>query len=183
MATRPWNKQPKETAKSFEAFAGYRDLGPQRSIRKLCELWGRKPSYQNQMSVWSSKYKWVERARLFDAYQDQKLQEVKAAQRLEDYELSMRLARDRMIAVADHLKDFDAKELSARDASTWFDTSFKVLRVIHGDPTEIKKVSGEITSKQADIVTLETLMDFMDDETKRGVMEALEKYEGSQGDS
>jgi hypothetical protein len=50
-----------ESAKAAEAFALYVDMGPQRSLRKLCDSLGRDQTYLSQLSDWSVKYKWQDR--------------------------------------------------------------------------------------------------------------------------
>lgn len=32
-----WHRQPGESAKAYEAFAFYRDMGPERSLLKVCQ--------------------------------------------------------------------------------------------------------------------------------------------------
>ena len=76
----PWLQLPHETDKAYAAFCIYRDLGPNRSIRKafLSQLpvWrytkqGRK-RYCRLLSgrwvFWSRTYHWYRRAQVFDAH-------------------------------------------------------------------------------------------------------------------
>lgn len=42
-------------------------MGPARSLRKLAEKWGKSGAYVGQLERWSSTYKWVERAKQYDA--------------------------------------------------------------------------------------------------------------------
>ena len=63
----PWERQPEETPKAFEAFCVYRDLGAERSIAKAGKQLGK-----NRVTLegWSSKYEWVKRCAAWDAEQD-----------------------------------------------------------------------------------------------------------------
>lgn len=63
----PWEKQPNESAKAFEAFVIYRDLGEERSHAKVARQLGKNVAL---ISRWSSRWKWVERVDLWDAEQD-----------------------------------------------------------------------------------------------------------------
>lgn len=56
-----------ETARSADAFRQYCALGPARSLRKLIDVLGRSEGYVGQLERWSSQYKWVERAKQWDA--------------------------------------------------------------------------------------------------------------------
>ena len=62
-----WDRQPDETARAFEAFVVYRDLGANRSIRKTGEKLSKNCT---TLAEWSSKYDWVKRAAAWDAEQD-----------------------------------------------------------------------------------------------------------------
>jgi len=61
-----WERQENESAKAYEAFREYRDMGSQRSFDKV----GQKLVKSRQLlSRWSSQYDWVKRV---EAYEDQK---------------------------------------------------------------------------------------------------------------
>lgn len=59
----PWEQQPGESAKAFEAFAIYRDMGVERSLRKLTQQ-----LHKNLTTIrdWSVKWNWQERVRAYD---------------------------------------------------------------------------------------------------------------------
>ncbi len=60
----PWDIQPGETARAYQAFAIYRDMGPERSLAKAGQKLGKNLT---TITGWSTKYGWVERAAAFDA--------------------------------------------------------------------------------------------------------------------
>lgn len=62
-----WEKLPNETAKSFRAFAAYRDAGPARSLAKLARERGWSVS---GLEEWSAKFDWVRRAEAWDSHLD-----------------------------------------------------------------------------------------------------------------
>lgn len=61
----PWERQPDESAKAYEAFALYRDMGSDRSQVKLAQKQGRTTK---TISEWSVRYNWVERVRAYDIW-------------------------------------------------------------------------------------------------------------------
>lgn len=62
-AERPWERQPGETEKAYEAFVAYRDLGAQRSVSAVSE----KLSKSRQLiSRWKAAYSWDERVLEYD---------------------------------------------------------------------------------------------------------------------
>ncbi|WP_454728538.1 hypothetical protein [Cellulosimicrobium protaetiae] len=61
--SRPWDRQPEETPRAFDAFRAYALLGPSRSLAKVGQEWGGK---RTQLERWSSRWAWVARARAWD---------------------------------------------------------------------------------------------------------------------
>ena len=72
--TEPWEFNPElDTAKSYSAFEIYRDLGPKRSIDAAYAVYSPQKSHKRATGYftdWSSKGRWLERARAFDAEND-----------------------------------------------------------------------------------------------------------------
>lgn len=66
----PWAQQPRETNVAFDAFRAYRDMKPAKrsQARVAKELSKSKPL----MGRWSSRWKWVRRARAWDGEQDRR---------------------------------------------------------------------------------------------------------------
>jgi hypothetical protein len=68
IAGRPWDRQPNESPKAFEAFAIYRDMAYRRSLAAVA--WKLSKS-KTLLSRWSAKHGWVKRVAAWDAYNDQ----------------------------------------------------------------------------------------------------------------
>jgi hypothetical protein len=71
----PFDRLPGESPRAFAAFVAYRDLGPGRSLDAACrQLGGQRESNKRattgRVGKWSSRYKWVERCRAYDAHQE-----------------------------------------------------------------------------------------------------------------
>lgn len=64
---KPWEPQPKESARAYRDFTEYRDLGPDRSLDVVSQKLSKSLPFIKQLS---SKNSWVERARVYDAYLD-----------------------------------------------------------------------------------------------------------------
>jgi hypothetical protein len=140
---KPYEYQKGETKKAFEAFQHYRDMGADRSIRKVAEKLGKS---EQLLSRWSSQYDWVERAAKYDGDMD-KL----ALVEMEKERKSM-LKRHAQQAVAfqrkalERLKDIKPEELEPKDLIRFFVESVKIERLSRGETTESAEVkhSGEI---------------------------------------
>ena len=61
--TMPWERQPNEGPKAFEAFTIYRDLGKERTLPKVAETLNKSVGL---ISRWSSANNWVERVAAWD---------------------------------------------------------------------------------------------------------------------
>jgi len=66
----PWERQPGESSKAFEAFECYRGLGASRSLLKVSQQLVKSTTL---LSRWSVRHCWVERCRLWDAHEAQSL--------------------------------------------------------------------------------------------------------------
>ena len=64
----PWERQPTESTKAFQAFELYRSMGHERSLSKV----GRELGKATQLlSRWSSRHEWQKRVAAWDAHQAQ----------------------------------------------------------------------------------------------------------------
>lgn len=75
----PWERQEDEGSKAYEAFCIYRDMGIERTIRKVANVL----SKSNQLiKRWSYTHQWVKRAGAWDAEQDRitRIQQTKEIQ-------------------------------------------------------------------------------------------------------
>lgn len=75
-----WDKQRGESAKAFEAFGIYRDMGPDRSQVAVGEVLTKSRALQAR---WSIQWGWVERAEAWDEFADRNARERDQAERLE----------------------------------------------------------------------------------------------------
>lgn len=60
----PWDCQPGETAKAYQAFVTYRDLGPDRTVQRTANELAKNYTTVN---AWSHKWAWRERAAAWDS--------------------------------------------------------------------------------------------------------------------
>jgi len=70
-----WDQQIDESSLAFGRFAQYRDMGAERSLRKLAKDLELNPSTLAEIS---KKYSWQERVTAFDAYIDKASQQIKS---------------------------------------------------------------------------------------------------------
>lgn len=63
----PWERQPKESAQAFEAFAAYRDQEGKRSLRRLARTENRTVS---TLAGWSTRWQWQDRIAAYQRHLD-----------------------------------------------------------------------------------------------------------------
>lgn len=136
-ARKPWHKQRGETNKSFVAFCGYRDLGPNRSLVRLSRNRGARSSV-TWLSEWSRKHGWVARAEAWDEEQDRIRCEAGHDEARAQGRRFAEMA-DCMAAVCMRTLERYAQEnlddLSPRDLARLADVAVKVGSLSRGQPT------------------------------------------------
>ena len=123
----PWEQQPGESAKAFEAFAIYRDMGVERSVRKVTQRLNKSLTL---IGKWSSRYNWPERARAYDRDLDRQAH----AQAVRD----VRSMTNRHIRIAMQLQ---AKALEALEQLNVATLSPKMQLAFLAKATEIKRMN------------------------------------------
>jgi hypothetical protein len=137
-----WDPLPDETTRSYEAFCRYRDLGGKRSFTLVAkELNCSLPN----VTRWSTRFRWSERAIAFDAYADQKHREQMARERTE-----MRTRQAQIGAVMQSIGTHALRELqdkiqqklplhlSTGEAAQLIAEGSKMERLARGEGTEGK---------------------------------------------
>lgn len=97
---RPWDCQPGETSRAYEAFVTYRDLGPSRNVQRTANELGK-----NYTTVhgWSQKWSWAERAAAWDSMPGRKTEEAYEAMAKRVAEQHERVATKLMSRLETHL--------------------------------------------------------------------------------
>lgn len=133
-APEPWERQEGETARAFEAFSVYRDMGPDRSLRKVVQQLDKNLT---TIGDWSTKYDWVKRVAAWDAEQDriarqEQLQDIKKMRKRH-----AALASTMLIKAATALQKLPPEEISATEISRMVDVASKLERISRGDVGEV----------------------------------------------
>lgn len=136
---KPWERQPNETPKAFDAFSVFRDLDPQtRSGVIVAERLGKSYSL---MQKWSQKYGWVARAAAWDEEKDRVKREAEQKAQIEDIK-KMRKRHTavavKMIETAEAaLKVIDPADVKPADVTRLMDSATKIERISRGDVGEV----------------------------------------------
>jgi chromatin segregation and condensation protein Rec8/ScpA/Scc1 (kleisin family) len=141
-----YERQEGETIKAFEAFSKYRDMGMERSLRKVAQELSKSETI---IKRWSSQWNWVERVKIYDAEMDRQtlLQEQKS--RKDMVKRHAALANTFLSKVLERIRELNPAELSTNDLIRWFEISVKIERLSRGEPTDISSLEhgGEVNQK------------------------------------
>ena len=143
----PWERLTGESAKAYASFVLYRDMGPERSLRKLARE-DECRAKVGQLERWSSKWRWVERCQ---KYEDHLEHQDRLQQEKERREMHKRHAKMGMLAQTLALRKLekalnrieqDEDGISAPDAARILDVGVKVERQARGESTESHELAG-----------------------------------------
>ncbi len=159
----PWERQEDESPKSWEAFRAYRDMGPgRRSLRKLPELIGRVPNYKPVLDRWSVKYKWQDRVRAWDDYQDKVGRDAALKELEEMKKRHIQQAVGLQTKALMRLQKLSPDELSAGNVLGFISEAIKIERMARGEPDQILEERRRLSDDEAKQVSkLATDPEFM----------------------
>jgi hypothetical protein len=145
-----WERQEGESAKAFEGFAAYRDMGPARSLAAVGHALGKTKA---ACEPWSSRWGWVERAGAWDDEADRLMRERDITERQESRRQMLaehaRVGQTLVQVGAEVLAAYDVSHpetgeaarakiaaLSASDAARLVATGAKMERLARGESNE-----------------------------------------------
>jgi hypothetical protein len=145
-----WERAKGESAKAYAAFCVYRDLGSERSLRKMANE-GECGANVGQLERWSSRWKWVNRAAAYDDELDRQTRRVNEKERKQ---MVIRHTRISMLAqdtITDQLEKLLAdvqadpkKRLMPTELARLMHEAVAIERLSRGEPTEIGKTEHAV---------------------------------------
>lgn len=135
---KPWERQPDETPKPFEAFCVYRDMGTERSLSRVAEKLQKSDTL---MGRWSSKYRWVERATAWDDERERvdrdiaQKEQAKAIKEMRKRHAD--IATSLLVKAAQALLKLPAEDIKPADIKGFVEAGAKLERISRGDVGEV----------------------------------------------
>lgn len=143
---KPWERQDNETAKQFEAFVVYRDMGEDRSLMLVAQQLNKS---KQLLGRWSSNNNWVDRCAAWDREQDrilrqEQIKDIKKMRKRHADTASLMISiasmgLKKMIDTSDPKKPKLKKdvELNANEIARLADVAYKMERISRGDTSEV----------------------------------------------
>ncbi len=136
---KPWERQPNETPRAFDAFTKYRDLEPyDRSAAKVADMIGKSASNIEQLCTRNN---WVERVAEWDNEQDRikreaaQKEQVMAIKKMR--ELHTKVAEKMINKANEALDQISPDEIKPSDITKLIDIGAKLERISRGDVGEV----------------------------------------------
>lgn len=131
---KPWERQEYDTKKSFEAFCIYRDMGEERSIRKVAAQLSKS---ETLIARWSGNFNWVERCAAWDAEVDRQasLENLRNIRKMR--ERHAKLAVQAQDKVSEALEAMDIYGARVGDLARLLAEATKLERISRGDSGEV----------------------------------------------
>ena len=129
-----WERQENETAKPFEAFCIYRDLGPGRSLSQVAKSLGKSDTL---MSRWSSEYDWVKRAAAWDNEQDRIARQEQIKEIVDMRKRHAKIAKKALDKISVALDSIDPEDMSNADIARLMSEASKLERISRGDVGDV----------------------------------------------
>jgi hypothetical protein len=146
-----WERLPGETGAAYAAFCAFRDLGPDRNIRKAVETaekdeGKRKKSYGTWRN-WCAAFRWRERAADYDNYTE-KLKQTEFRKTIEEQGRVHRAVTGKMLeVVSKKLDTMNPADLSQNTITEWASMAIRAEREAAGLVTS----NGKNEPKQSEI--------------------------------
>ncbi len=134
-----WERQEGESAKAYDAFTLYRDMGPGRSISKIVQ---KHTKNRATCGKWSVKYNWVQRVAAYDEEQDRIRRLVAKEELIKATREHLRNARNMRKVAMEIITTKDADKISFGDAVRALELAVKMERQALGAED---KTQAEIT--------------------------------------
>ncbi|MFR9675788.1 hypothetical protein [Streptomyces sp. TR02-1] len=128
-----WDRQPGETARQYNQFRVYLDLGRTRSLTKAAETLT--ISYGQVRNIASAR-RWTTRAEAWDAHKSAEFEAQWTEERLRAAEDDARVLKVVMGKVASKLQGVDAAKMSLAELARFTDLALKYRRLLYGDPAQ-----------------------------------------------
>lgn len=191
----PWERQPKETEKAFEAFQIYRDMGVTRSLTRLAETlhgsypkrYGTVQSARATAGAWAGQWAWQRRLEALNLHTDA-VRRAEADDRRREMEAShQQLADSLKFGVLARLRGLrgrgeglpDIEALDPASIETYAEaaqvakTVVQIDRLNAGLPTDLTKSLGSWSNQEVQTMlngVLDRCLGRMSDEEKEGFL-------------
>lgn len=143
-----WEKQEYETPKQYEYFCIYRDMGIERSLKKLQFKLNKPISFLRACEKYSKENHWQDRCNAYQEYLDKIQRQENEKEILDMNKRHIQQSLMLQKKIIDKMKDASADELKLSDCARLLDITVKIERMARGCD------SGRITVEQSGTISV-----------------------------
>lgn len=136
----PWERQPGESEKAYEAFCIYRDAGEKRSINMVYQKCTKSVSLLRR---WSVRWRWVERAAAYDKDLERQRHKERRKQAAEAEKRQLRIAGMLQSKALAAFAKIPLEKLNARDVRELLRLAIDIERQLLIDPVNSESEQRE----------------------------------------
>lgn len=130
----PWERQDGESTRAYEAFALYRDMGVDRSLRKVAQQLNKSLTI---VAKWSTESEWIKRVAAWDAEQDRIARQAQVEEIKKMRKRHAEVANSMIIKAARALNRMKEEDIKPADISRFIEVASKLERLSRGDTSEV----------------------------------------------
>lgn len=137
----PWERQPGESGKAFEAFACYRDMGESRTFTAVAEKLQKSCTLIRR---WKAKFNWEERVSAYDIDLTRKSHKEKQRLVSDTQKRQLKIAAQLELKALEALKLLEPEEMSPRDIKELLKLATDIEhKILIGDSRTVEPVAED----------------------------------------
>lgn len=146
---KPWERQKGESEKAFEAFAAYRDMGPERTVSAVVK---KLEKSRTLLDRWKERWDWPERVRAYDneLEKEARAKAVKDRKAMTDRHIGIAMQLQKKALEA--LSSLSVEDMSPKDIKEYIKMATDLERLNRTMEDDGGKGSGDAPTQLADTI-------------------------------
>ncbi len=146
---KPWERQKGESEKAFEAFAAYRDMGPERTISAVVKRLGKS---RTLIDRWKDRWDWQERVRAYDNELEKEARAKAVRGRKDMTERHIKIAMQVQKKALEALASLSVEDMSPKDVKEYIKMATDLERLNRMFEEESSKGGSDAPAQLADTI-------------------------------
>lgn len=146
---KPWERQKGESEKAYEAFAAYRDMGPERTVAAVVE---RLQKSRSLLDRWKERWDWKERVRAYDNELEKEARAKAVKDRKAMTKRHISIAMQLQKKALEALEDLSVEDMSPKDIKEYIKMATDLERLNRTLEEESQKVGEAGPTQLADTI-------------------------------
>ena len=146
---KPWERQKGESEKAFEAFAAYRDMGPERTISAVVK---KLEKSRTLIDRWKERWDWQERVRAYDNELEKEARAKAVKGRKDMTERHIKIAMQVQKKALEALASLSVEDMSPKDVKEYIKMATDLERLNRMSEEQSSKGASDAPTQLADTI-------------------------------